>query len=164
MHVIAEKRKRFGSPRILIMLRREGWTDNHKKIERIYAEEGLPLRRKKRRKMRSGKAGKRSVSRPKKRRKPNRQRRWSRQATVACFLDHNKVVVERGHFVHFRLCKAQQPCQGSQVRCPELLVAVVDDFGQVRRDQVFWHIAGSLFFEMAYDDMPQFQKAAGSDG
>jgi len=50
MHVIAEKRKRFGSPRILIMLRREGWTDNHKKIERIYAEEGLALRRRKRRK------------------------------------------------------------------------------------------------------------------
>ena len=50
MHAIAEKRKRFGMPRILVMLRREGWKDNHKKVERIYAEEKLGLRRRKRRK------------------------------------------------------------------------------------------------------------------
>lgn len=50
MHAIAEKRKRFGLPRILVMLRREGWKDNHKKVERIYAEEKLGLRRRKRRK------------------------------------------------------------------------------------------------------------------
>jgi len=50
MHVIAEKRKRFGSPRIGVMLKREGWHVNHKKIERIYAEEKLALRRRKRRK------------------------------------------------------------------------------------------------------------------
>jgi putative transposase len=50
MHTIAEKRKRFGAPRIGIMLKREGWKVNHKKIERIYAEEKLSLRRRKRRK------------------------------------------------------------------------------------------------------------------
>jgi putative transposase len=50
MHAIAERRKRFGSPRIGIMLKREGWRVNHKKIERIYAEEKLALRRRKRRK------------------------------------------------------------------------------------------------------------------
>lgn len=50
MHAIAEKRKRFGSPRIGVMLKREGWHVNHKKIERIYTEEKLALRRRKRRK------------------------------------------------------------------------------------------------------------------
>lgn len=47
---IAEKRKRFGLPRIVVMLRREGWKDNHKRVERIYGEEKLSLRRRKRRK------------------------------------------------------------------------------------------------------------------
>lgn len=50
MREIAEKRKRFGSPRILVMLRREGWKDNHKRVERIYGEENMALRRRKRRK------------------------------------------------------------------------------------------------------------------
>lgn len=50
MHEIAEKRRRFGSPRIRVMLDREGWHVNHKKVERIYAEEKLSLRRRKRRK------------------------------------------------------------------------------------------------------------------
>ncbi len=50
MRELAEKRKRFGSPRIGIMLKREGWKVNHKKVERIYAEEKLALRRRKRRK------------------------------------------------------------------------------------------------------------------
>ena len=50
MREIAEKRRRFGSPRICVMLRRQGWKVNHKKVERIYAEEKLALRRRKRRK------------------------------------------------------------------------------------------------------------------
>ena len=37
------------------MLKREGWKVNHKKVERIYAEEGLALRRRKRRKKFVGK-------------------------------------------------------------------------------------------------------------
>ena len=47
---IAERRKRFGMPRMMVMLRREGWVDNHKRVERIYSEEGMTLRRRKRRK------------------------------------------------------------------------------------------------------------------
>ena len=50
MREIAEKRGRFGAPRIGVMLKRAGWKVNHKKIERIYAQEGLALRRRKRRK------------------------------------------------------------------------------------------------------------------
>lgn len=50
VRAIAEQRRRFGSPRIHVMLKREGWRVNHKKVERIYREEGLSLRRKKRKK------------------------------------------------------------------------------------------------------------------
>ena len=55
---LAGQRKRFGSPRLHIMLKREHLVVNHKRTERIYAEEGLALRRKRRRK---GAAGVRMV-------------------------------------------------------------------------------------------------------
>lgn len=47
---LAEERRRFGSPRLHILLRREGWVVNHKRVERLYREEGLSLRLKRRRK------------------------------------------------------------------------------------------------------------------
>ncbi|MBA2527012.1 MAG: transposase [Pyrinomonadaceae bacterium] len=43
---IAEMRVRYGFARIQILLRREGWRDNHKRPYRIYREEGLNLRSK----------------------------------------------------------------------------------------------------------------------
>lgn len=43
---IAATRVRYGYQRIHILLRREGWLVNHKKVHRIYKEEGLNLRRK----------------------------------------------------------------------------------------------------------------------
>jgi putative transposase len=43
---IAETRVRYGFERIQILLRREGWRDNHKRTYRIYKEEGLNLRSK----------------------------------------------------------------------------------------------------------------------
>ena len=55
---LAEQRKRFGSPRLHILLKREGLVINHKRTERIYREEGLALRRKRRRK---GTAGARMI-------------------------------------------------------------------------------------------------------
>ena len=55
---LAGQRKRFGSPRLHIMLKRENLVVNHKRTERIYKEEGLALRRKRRRK---GAAGARMV-------------------------------------------------------------------------------------------------------
>ena len=51
---LAEQRKRFGSPRLHILLKREGLVINHKRTERIYREEGLALRRKWRRKGAAG--------------------------------------------------------------------------------------------------------------
>jgi putative transposase len=43
---IAETRVRYGFWRIHVLLRREGWKDNHKRTYRIYREEGLNLRSK----------------------------------------------------------------------------------------------------------------------
>jgi putative transposase len=43
---LSEARVRYGYRRIHIMLRREGWTINHKRTRRLYREEGLQLRRK----------------------------------------------------------------------------------------------------------------------
>jgi len=47
---LAEERGRFGSPRLLVLLRREGWPVNHKRVERIYRQEGLSLRQRRRKK------------------------------------------------------------------------------------------------------------------
>jgi putative transposase len=43
---IAEVRVRYGYQRIHVLLKREGWQVNHKRVYRIYCEEGLSLRRK----------------------------------------------------------------------------------------------------------------------
>jgi len=48
---LAQKRKRFGCPRLHVMLKRAGFKINHKRTERIYKEEGLSLRVKRRKKM-----------------------------------------------------------------------------------------------------------------
>jgi len=47
---IAETKRRYGCPRITVRVRREGWRVNPKKVERIYREEGLSLRRRARKK------------------------------------------------------------------------------------------------------------------
>ena len=59
---IAETRIRYGFWRIYILLRREGWKDNHKRAYRIYKEEGLNLRTKRPRRR---KAAAHRVERPK---------------------------------------------------------------------------------------------------
>ena len=47
---LANQRRRFGCPRIHILLRRERLVINHKRTERIYREEGLSLRKRRRKK------------------------------------------------------------------------------------------------------------------
>lgn len=44
MREITQTRIHYGCERVLVMLRREGWRDNHKWVHRIYKEEGLSLR------------------------------------------------------------------------------------------------------------------------
>lgn len=50
---IAATRVRYGFWRIYILLRREGFMDNHKRVYRVYCEEGLNLRSKRPRRNRS---------------------------------------------------------------------------------------------------------------
>ncbi len=47
---MAMKYPRFGSPMLYMLLRNEGWKVNHKRVERLYREEKLALRRKRRKK------------------------------------------------------------------------------------------------------------------
>lgn len=51
---VAEQRRRWGYRRIVVKLHREGWRDNHKRIGRIYREEGLQVRRRKRKRISRG--------------------------------------------------------------------------------------------------------------
>ncbi len=51
---MAEIRRRFGCPRLHVLLKREGLVVNHKRTERIYQEERLSLRLRKRKKRSSG--------------------------------------------------------------------------------------------------------------
>lgn len=55
MRVIAGARRRFGYRRIGLMLEREGFTMNHKKLRRLYGEEGLQVKRRRGRKRAEGK-------------------------------------------------------------------------------------------------------------
>src|SRR2546422_296318 len=47
---LAEDRRRFGYRRLQVLLVREGWRVNHKRVYRLYVEEKLALRRKRGRK------------------------------------------------------------------------------------------------------------------
>lgn len=49
---LASKYPRYGSPRLYRLLRRAGFVVNHKRVERMYREERLSLRRKRRRRLR----------------------------------------------------------------------------------------------------------------
>jgi putative transposase len=49
---LAEQRRRWGCPKLYIILRREGWQANHKRIERLYREERLSLKLRRRRRKR----------------------------------------------------------------------------------------------------------------
>ena len=50
---LSETRRRFGCTRLHIMLRREGFMINHKRTERLYKQEGLCLRIRRRKKLAS---------------------------------------------------------------------------------------------------------------
>jgi putative transposase len=51
LHRLAGERRRFGYRRLTILLRREGWTVNHKRVYRLYGQEGLQVRRRKRKRI-----------------------------------------------------------------------------------------------------------------
>lgn len=51
LHALAASRVRFGYRRLTVMLRREGWKVNAKRIYRLYTEDGLTVRTKVRKKI-----------------------------------------------------------------------------------------------------------------
>ena len=51
LHRLAGERRRFGYRRLTVLLRREGWTVNHKRVYRLYREAGLGVRRRKRKRI-----------------------------------------------------------------------------------------------------------------
>ena len=51
---LAQQRRRFGAPRLHVLLRREGIIINHKRTERIYREAGLTLAKRRRFRKRTG--------------------------------------------------------------------------------------------------------------
>ncbi len=63
---LAEARVSYGYRRLHVLLRREGWKINHKRVYRLYREEGLALKRKKPKRRRSATArqGRPVVQRP----------------------------------------------------------------------------------------------------
>jgi putative transposase len=50
---LAATRVRYGYRRLHVLLRREGWRVNHKRVDRLYREEGLGIRVKRRKKLAS---------------------------------------------------------------------------------------------------------------
>jgi len=48
---IAAERRRFGYRRVHILLLREGWAVNHKKVYRLYTDEGLQVRKRRRKRV-----------------------------------------------------------------------------------------------------------------
>ncbi|MBM3970549.1 MAG: transposase, partial [Planctomycetes bacterium] len=52
MRRIARRRPRFGSPRIHDALLKRGWEGNHKRVERLWREEGMQVPRKQRKRRR----------------------------------------------------------------------------------------------------------------
>jgi putative transposase len=42
---LAHERRRFGYRRLHVLLRREGWAVNHKRVQRLYREERLMVRK-----------------------------------------------------------------------------------------------------------------------
>lgn len=83
LKTLATQRRRFGSPRLTVLLRREGHIVNHKRVERIYREEGLQL--KKRKKRRQTAALRIVIPTPE---KPNE--RWSMDFVSDCIANGRK--------------------------------------------------------------------------
>ncbi|MDP1194476.1 IS3 family transposase, partial [Klebsiella pneumoniae] len=51
MVAIAAQRRRYGYRRIHVLLQREGWLANHKRIWRLYSKAGLSVRKRRRKRI-----------------------------------------------------------------------------------------------------------------
>lgn len=83
---LAAQRKRFGYRRLHVLLRREGFEVNHKRVYRLYKLEGLAVRKKKRKRMAS--AARTPMELPT---RPNQQ--WSMDFLSDCLFDGRRLKV-----------------------------------------------------------------------
>lgn len=81
---LAQVRPRFGYRRLYVLLRREGWQVNHKRVHRLYVQQGLNLPQKKKKKL---VAQARCV--PEKTLQPNE--RWSMDFVSDALMDGRKL-------------------------------------------------------------------------
>jgi putative transposase len=51
MTTIAAQKRRYGYRRIHVLLRREGWLVNHKRVWRLYSKAGVSVRKRKRKRI-----------------------------------------------------------------------------------------------------------------
>jgi putative transposase len=99
---LAAARPRFGYRRLYILLRREGWRINHKKVHRVYREEGLYVRTKRRRK---------HVSRARVPRPPAAapRERWSMDFVADGLVQRRRVRIFAAIDNHTRECVCLEP-------------------------------------------------------
>jgi len=80
---LAGERQRFGYRRLTVLLRREGWAVNRKRVYRLYGQEGLQVRRRKRKRI--GAAERQPLTIPT---RPNQ--RWSMDFVADALADGRK--------------------------------------------------------------------------
>lgn len=100
MKDLASAYRRYGCPRLHAMLRREGLVVNHKRTYRLYIEQGLQVRTKKRRKLpRRDRVAVQAPDRP--------MQRWSLDFMSDQLADHRRFRVLNVVDDHCRLCPGQ---------------------------------------------------------
>jgi putative transposase len=100
MKDLASEYRRYGCPRLHAMLRREGLVVNHKRTYRLYIEQGLQVRTKKRRKLpRRDRVAVQAPDRP--------MQRWSLDFMSDQLADHRRFRVLNVVDDHCRLCPGQ---------------------------------------------------------
>jgi putative transposase len=124
---LASVRVHCGYQRLHVYLRREGWKINHKRVYRLYTQEGLPLRRRRTRHRRSAVA---RTLRPTAS-LPNEQ--WAVDFMHDTLADGRTIRVLTTIDVHTRECLALVPASGfSGAQVAEILTGLEHERGRLR--------------------------------
>ena len=112
---LAVTRPRFGYRRLHLLLRREGWKVNHKLVQRLYQEEGLQVRTRRRRKIASvARAPLEPASKP--------NERWSMDFVSDSFSDGRRFRLFAAVDQFSRECVAY--VVGQSIRAPDVSAAL----------------------------------------
>ena len=140
---LAEARVSYGYRQIHVLLRREGWPINHKRVYRLYSEEGLALKRRKPKRRRSAvpREGKPSAHRP--------HQRWAMDFMHDRLMDGRLVRVLTVIDVFTRECLAL--AAGSRFRGEDVAGVLGDLTERHGRPEVIQCDQGTEFTSMAMD-------------